>query len=267
MDLSAYRVGKKLKLSGISTNDTGKLERDKAERETAEIGAKLTKWQEKLYAEGQQSLLVVLQARDAGGKDGTVKHVFEPVNPQGVVITSFKVPSEEDLKHDFLWRIHPHTPAAGMMAVFNRSYYEDVLVTRVHGLIDDQEAERRFEHIRNFEALLADRGTRVLKLYLHISPEEQRSRLQDRLDDPEKHWKFNPADLKERGKWDEYTRAYEAALGATSTDDAPWYVIPADHKWYRNRVISQLLLDTLSDMNPQFPEPAVDLTNVAVGAI
>ncbi|GAA4018623.1 polyphosphate kinase 2 family protein [Deinococcus rubellus] len=267
MNLSDYRVSKKFKLSGISTDDTGKLERDRAERETAEIGAKLTELQDRLYAESQQSLLVVLQARDAGGKDGTVKHVFEPVNPQGIIVTNFKVPNEEDLKHDFLWRIHPHTPAAGMIAVFNRSHYEDVLVTRVHNIIDDQEAERRFGYIRNFETLLASRGTRILKLYLHISAEEQRSRLQDRLDNPEKNWKFNPADLKERGKWDEYTRAYEAALSATSTDAAPWYVIPADHKWYRNRVISQLLLDTLSDMNPQFPKPEFDLTNVTVGAI
>ncbi|AWN23596.1 polyphosphate kinase [Deinococcus irradiatisoli] len=267
MDLKRYRVGKKIKLGNLPTDDTGKLNREDSEAETLEIGLELAKLQDRLYAESKQSLLVVLQARDAGGKDGTVKHVFELINPQGVIVTNFKVPNEEDLKHDFLWRIHPHTPAAGMIAVFNRSYYEDVLVTRVHELIGDQEAKRRFEHIRNFEALLADRGTRILKLYLHVSAEEQRQRLQERLDDPEKNWKFNPADLKERGRWDEYTRVYEDALSATSTDDAPWYVIPADHKWYRNRVVAQLLLETLRDMNPQYPEAAFDLTNVAVGAI
>lgn len=268
MDIQRYRVsGKKLKLSDYSTDDTKKLDRDEIEQGTAEIGKKLSKLQERLYAEGKQSLLLVLQARDAGGKDGTIKHVFEPINPQGVVITSFKVPNEEDLKHDFLWRIHPHAPAAGMMAVFNRSHYEDVLVTRVHDLIDDKVAEQRFEHIRHFEELLGSRGTRILKVYLHISAEEQRERLQDRLDDPEKHWKFNVGDLKERALWDEYTAAYQDALSATSTDAAPWYVIPADHKWYRNRVISQLLCDTLENMNPQFPEPEADLTNVAVGKL
>ncbi|AZI43649.1 polyphosphate kinase 2 family protein [Deinococcus psychrotolerans] len=268
MDISRYRVdGKKLKLSDLPTDETKKLDRGKIEQETADIGAQLTGLQDRLYAESQQSLLVVLQARDAGGKDGTVKHVFEPVNPQGIIVTSFKVPNEEDLKHDFLWRIHPHTPSAGMIAVFNRSHYEDVLVTRVHKLIDDKTAQQRFEHIRHFEELLISRGTRILKLYLHISPEEQRQRLQARLDDPSKNWKFNPGDLKERALWDDYTAAYEDALSATSTDDAPWYVIPADQKWYRNRVISQLLLETLEDMNPQYPKSEFDLTNVAVGKL
>ena len=267
MDFKRYRVGKKVKLSKLPTDDTGKLSREDSEAETLELGLELAKLQDRLYAENKQSLLVVLQARDAGGKDGTVKHVFELINPQGVIVTNFKVPTEEDLKHDFLWRIHPHTPAAGMIAVFNRSYYEDVLVTRVHDLISDEEAEQRFGHIRHFEELLASRGTRILKLYLHISSEEQRERLQERLDDPEKNWKFNPSDLKERARWPEYTRAYEDALSATSTDAAPWYVIPADHKWYRNYVIANLLLGTLRDMNPQYPEPEFDLTNVAVGAI
>ncbi len=267
MEFKRYRVGKKLKLSSISTDDASHLDREKIEAQTQATGEKLTGLQDRLYAEGKQSLLVVLQARDAGGKDGTVKHVFEPINPQGVVVTSFKVPTEEDLKHDFLWRIHPYTPAAGMIAVFNRSYYEDVLVTRVHHLIDDAQAERRLKDIRHFETLLQGRGTRILKLYLHISPGEQRQRLQDRLDDPSKHWKFNPSDLKERALWDDYTRAFEAALSATSTDDAPWYVIPADHKWYRNHVISSLLLETLEDMNPQYPDSEYDLTNVAVGEI
>ena len=182
-------------------------------------------------------------------------------------MVSFKVPSETETKHDFLWRIHAQAPETGMIAVFNRSHYEEVLVTRVHKLIDDKEAKQRFEHIRAFESLLSGRGTRILKIYLHISAEEQRTRLQDRLDDPHKRWKFNPGDLAERALWKDYDRAYEAALSATSTDEAPWYVIPADHKWYRNRLISELLLLTLRSMNPQYPEPDYDFTNVTVGPI
>jgi PPK2 family polyphosphate:nucleotide phosphotransferase len=265
MNLKPYRVGKKLKLKDIRTDEGH--DQEETEAETAAFGEELAELQARLYAEGKQSLLVVLQARDAGGKDGTIKHVFAPINPQGVKVVSFKVPSETEQKHDFLWRIHAHAPEAGMIAVFNRSHYEEVLVTRVHDLIDDEEAKQRFEHIRAFESLLSGRGTRILKIYLHISPDEQRQRLQDRLEDPEKRWKFNPGDLKERARWKEYDRAYEAALSATSTDDSPWYAIPADHKWYRDRVISELLLETLRDMNPQYPEPDYDFTNVTVGEI
>jgi len=260
-----YRVkGGKLKLPDIKTGDTGKSTEEEAKARIAERLPKIAALQERLYAEGKQSLLLVLQARDAGGKDGTVEHVFGGLNPQGVMVHSFKVPTSEELRHDFLWRIHAQAPAAGMIAVFNRSHYEDVLVTRVHGLIDKKEAEARYGHIRAFEELLASRGTRVVKVYLHISEDEQKERLQARLDDPEKRWKFNVGDLKERALWDDYTRAYQDALNATSTKAAPWYVIPADHKWFRNDLITRLLLETLEEMDPQFPEPDFDPETVRI---
>ncbi|WP_424949364.1 polyphosphate kinase 2 family protein [Deinococcus sp.] len=264
MNLKKYRVEDKLKLSAFKTNETGKGSEAEALERSAARQPKLAAWQERLYAEGKQSLLIVLQARDAGGKDGTVKHVLHGLNPQGVVVTSFKVPTAQELSHDFLWRVHAAAPAAGMIAVFNRSHYEDVLVTRVHGLIDQPEAEARYEQIRAFEALLMGRHTRILKLYLHVSKDEQKERLQARLDDPQKRWKFNPGDLKERELWDDYTRAYQDAISATSSKDAPWYVIPADHKWLRDDLIGQLLLETLDDMNPKFPEPSFDPAAVQI---
>ncbi|WP_425147209.1 polyphosphate kinase 2 family protein [Deinococcus sp.] len=266
MKTDPYRVreGKKFDLSDIATDQTGGLSEAEALARSPQLQLRLGKWQERLYAESKQSLLVVLQARDAGGKDGTVKHVFTGLNPQGIMVTSFKVPSALEQSHDFLWRVHAHAPNAGMIGVFNRSHYEEVLVTRVHGLIDRKEAERRFEHIRAFEKLLESRGTRILKFYLHISKDEQKQRLQDRLDDPDKRWKFNPGDLDERARWDDYTRAYQDALAATSSDLAPWYVIPADHKWFRNDLISHLLLETLEDMNPQFPDADFDPASIQI---
>jgi len=219
-----------------------------------------------LYAEQKRSVLIVLQAMDAGGKDGTIKHVFRGLNPQGVRVTSFKVPSSEEAGHDFLWRIHKEAPSRGMMAVFNRSHYEDVLVTRVYGLVKDKEAQRRFDHIRNFERLLLERGTLVLKFFLHISKEEQAERLQARIDDPERRWKFSPADLEERKLWTEYHSAFEDALSETSSAQAPWFVIPANHKWYRNLVIVDALVAALEDLGPQLPpEPAgVDFSSLRV---
>lgn len=266
MNTKKYRVEEsgKLKLSAYKTDETGKDSEAEALARCEQRQSKLAALQERLYAEGKQSLLIVLQARDAGGKDGTVKHVLFGLNPQGVVVTSFKAPTPLELAHDFLWRVHPHTPAAGMMAVFNRSHYEDVLVTRVHGLIGEKETEARYEHIRAFEALLGSRGTRIVKLYLHVSKDEQKERLQERLDDPEKTWKFNVADLKERDLWDDYTLAYQDAMRATSSKKAPWYVIPADHKWFRNDLIGQILQETLEDMDPQFPEPDFDPAKVEI---
>lgn len=266
MNTKKYRVGEggKLKLSAYKTDATGRgSEAEALAREKARQ-PKLAALQERLYAQGKQSLLIVLQARDAGGKDGTVEHVLYGLNPQGVVVTSFKAPSPVELAHDFLWRVHAHAPAAGMVAVFNRSHYEDVLVTRVHGLIDQKETEARYEYIRVFEALMSSRGTRIVKLYLHISKDEQKQRLQDRLDDPEKRWKFNVGDLKERELWDDYTLAYQDALSATSSKQAPWYIIPADHKWFRNDLIGQILEETLEDMDPQFPEPDFDPAKVEI---
>lgn len=250
------KVGKTVRLKNWKTDEKGGLDKKEGKAWAKVLADELAGWQERLYAENKQALLIVLQARDAGGKDGTVKHVIGAFNPNGVRIANFKVPSEEELAHDFLWRIHAQTPKTGMIAVFNRSHYEDVLVTRVHAMIEEDTVRRRLDHIRNFESLLTDCGTRVLKFYLHVSQDEQQERLQDRLDNPDKLWKFNTGDLEERALWDEYTKAYEDAL-TTSTAAAPWYVIPADHKWFRNLLISQVILDTLKDMNPQFP--ATDL--------
>ncbi len=256
MNLEAYRVRPResVRLSHWNTDDDGGLSKQRGQALLLDLQEQLAELQERLYAEGQQALLIVLQARDAGGKDGTVKRVISTFNPNGVQISNFKVPTEEERAHDFLWRVHARVPRSGMVGVFNRSHYEDVLVTRVHGLIDHATVERRLKHIRAFESLLVGARVRVVKFYLHISPEEQRQRLKARLDDPDKRWKFNFSDLEERSYWAEYTAAYEAAL-TTSTTSAPWYVIPADHKWFRNLLISQVLLHTLKEMNPQFPTP------------
>ena len=266
MKLDSYRVqgGKKLSLDALSTSDTGGCKRDEAEVRQPQLQLHLAKLQERLHAEDRQSLLVVLQTRDAGGKDGTVKHVFTGLNPQGVVVTGFKAPTPLEERHDFLWRVHPHVPAHGMIGVFNRSYYEDVLVTRVHKDVDLKEVKRRFDHIRDFEMLLQQEGTRVLKFHLHISKDEQKKRFQERLDNPDKHWKFSDNDLTERELWSEYTAAYEDMLRATSTENAPWYVIPADHKWFRNDLIRQILLETLTDMNPQFPKVDFDPSKIVL---
>lgn len=265
MQLEDYRVpaGQPVQLSRWASDEDGSFSKRQGQALLPDLQERLAELQERLYAEGRQALLIVLQARDAGGKDGTVKRVIGAFNPNGVQISNFKVPTEEERAHDFLWRIHARTPRSGMIGVFNRSHYEDVLVTRVHGLIDQASAERRLEHIRAFEALLIDAGTRIVKLYLHISPEEQRRRLQARLDDPNKHWKFNPGDLEERARWDDYTAAYEGALG-TSTASAPWYVVPADRKWFRNLLISQILVQTLEEMNSQYPTPTFDAAEVVV---
>jgi PPK2 family polyphosphate:nucleotide phosphotransferase len=209
--------------------------------------------QTRVWAEHEQALLVVLQAMDAGGKDGTVKHVFRGANPMGVRVTSFKQPSEDELDHDFLWRVHKVTPAKGEIGVFNRSHYEDVLVVRVHELVPEDVWRPRYDTIRAFEDGLTRAGTRVVKLYLHISKDEQKKRFDARRDRPEKRWKWNAQDLVERKRWDDYRAAYEEAFATTSTDAAPWYVVPADHKWYRNWAVSRILIEALHDMNPQFP--------------
>ena len=224
---------------------------------------RLADLQERLYAEGERSLLVVLQALDAGGKDGTIKHVFRGLNPAGCRVVSFKVPSEEERAHDFLWRVHAHTPGKGEVVVFNRSHYEDVLIVRVHDLVPPDVWRPRYEFINDFEANLSAAGTRVVKLFLHISKEEQAKRFQARLDDPSKHWKFRTGDLAERARWDDYAAAFEEAITRTSTAQAPWYIVPADRKWYRNWAVGRILVETLDDMNPQYPE-GDDLSGVVV---
>ncbi len=220
--------------------------------------------QERLYAEGRQSLLIVLQAMDTGGKDGTIRHVMRGLNPAGVHVASFKVPTPEELAHDFLWRIHRHTPRAGTIAVFNRSHYEDVLVVRVHELVPEETWRRRYDQINEFEELLAETGTRILKLFLYISKDEQRKRLQARLDNPDKHWKFSPADLRERSRWNDYIAAYEDALTHCSTEIAPWFVIPANRKWYRNMIVAEIIAGTLREMDPQFPAVDFDPDQIVI---
>ena len=214
--------------------------------------------QERLYAEGEQALLLVLQAMDAGGKDSTIRKVLSGLNPQGVRVWSFKAPTPVERSHDFLWRVHRRVPRAGYINVFNRSHYEDVLIVRVKNLAPAEVVERRYEHIAAFERMLADEGTRVVKVMLHISPEYQLKRFRRRLKRPDKHWKFNPDDLAERARWDDYMRAFEIALERTSTDRAPWYVVPAEERWFRDLVVSQLLRETLEAMDPQYPPPDFD---------
>ena len=223
---------------------------------------RLAKAQYLLYADGSKSLLVVLQALDAGGKDGVVRHVFTAMNPQGTLVASFKQPSKVEAAHDFLWRVHLHTPAKGQVVIFNRSHYEDVLVVRVHKMVPKSVWSKRYDLINDFEKMLHDNGTRILKFYLHISPEEQLERFAQRLDDPMRHWKISEGDYSERKLWPEYMKAYEEVLERTSTKHAPWFVIPSDHKWFRDLAISEILCDTLEDMDLKLPPAQVDIAQI-----
>ncbi len=261
----AFRVepDSKVKLGKIDPGYTGKHESEQAAKEEIEAcGHSLARLQALLYAEHKHSVLVVLQALDAGGKDGTIKHVFSFVNPQGVHVVGFKQPNSVELAHDFLWRVHPHAPGKGDIAIFNRSHYEDVLVTRVHKLIDKATWKARYERIREFEVLLGESGTTVIKFFLHISKEEQLARFAQRLDDPHRNWKISESDYTERTFWDAYIEAFEGAIEATSTNDAPWYVIPSNHKWFRDHAVSQIIADTLEDLKLAFPQPTVDLADI-----
>ncbi len=231
---------------------------------TAALREELVPLQARLWAEHRRAVLVVFQAIDAGGKDGAIRHAFSGINPAGVRVTSFKRPTELELAHDFLWRVHAGCPTRGEIGVFNRSHYEDVLVTRVHGLIDEATWTRRYGQIRQFEAHLAAEGTRIVKFLLHISNQEQRKRLQDRIDSPDERWKFSAADLPERGLWDAYQVAFSDAIAATSTDEAPWYVIPADNKWYRDWAVASTLHGVLTQLDPQYPSAAPGIEGLVV---
>ena len=215
-----------------------------------------------LYAEDNRSLLIILQAMDAGGKDGTINHVLGNMNPQGARVYGFKVPSAEEAAHDFLWRIHHAAPQRGQVAIFNRSHYEDVLVSRVHGLVPEKVWSKRYDLINDFEKGLAENGTHILKFFLHISEDEQLRRFKQRLDDPARHWKISESDYEEREYWDDYTKAFQDALARCSTAHAPWFVIPANHKWFRNLVVSQIVVETLESLKMEFPEPTVDIREV-----
>ncbi|HXQ44118.1 MAG TPA: polyphosphate kinase 2 family protein [Acidimicrobiales bacterium] len=249
--------GRKIDLDDFDPTSTSGApgDRDATEAELPVLQGRLQDLQDRLWAEGRRSLLVVLQGLDASGKDGTIKHVFTGVNPQGARVASFKEPTGEELSHDFLWRVHYRVPRGGEIGIFNRSHYEDVLVARVDRLVDEDVWRPRFEHINAFERLLAHGGTTMVKFFLHLSREEQGRRLRERLDQPNKRWKLSRSDFTERGHWDGYQAAYGEVLTRTSTDIAPWYVIPSDHRWFRNWAVSRTLVGVLEAMDPRYPEP------------
>ena len=264
---SAYRIhpDDPLRLKDIATDSTGSFkDSDDAKETLKKHRHALDKYQEVLYAGSTKGLLIVLQGMDTSGKDGTIRSIFDGANPQGCTVTSFKVPTSTEARHDFLWRVHNAVPARGMIGIFNRSHYEDVLAPRVHGSIDAKTAKRRMGEIRDFEEMLSDNGIVVRKFFLHISFEEQGKRLQARIDDPEKHWKLSEGDFAERKLWGDYQRAYDDIFAATSTADAPWYVIPADHKWHRNVTISGVIAETLESMKLEFPKPTIDVGKLEI---
>src|SRR3954471_2923359 len=261
-----YRVapGMPVALADHDPADTnGYADADEARQELGQLVEQIADLQARLYAEDERSLLVVLQGIDAAGKDSSVKHVFRGTNPQGVRVYSFKEPSNEESAHDFLWRYHQHTPAQGMIHVFNRSHYEDVLVVRVKGLVPEERWRSRYDSINDFERMLAREGTTIVKFFLHISKDAQLDRFRERLEREDKHYKFSSNDVRERRNWDAYQEAYEEALNHTSTEWAPWYMVPADHKWYRNLVVAQTVATVLEEMNPRWPEPEEDLESFA----
>jgi PPK2 family polyphosphate:nucleotide phosphotransferase len=257
------KPGKKVNLKDLDPAFKGRHEtHESAAQELERYRQKLGQLQALLYAEKKHSILIVLQAMDAGGKDGTVNHVFGAFNPQGASAVSFKQPTPIERDHDFLWRVHPHAPPKGWAAIFNRSHYEDVLVARVHKLVDKPTWTARYDRIRSFESGLRESGTTVVKFFLHISKDEQLARFARRLDDPERNWKISESDYAERALWDDYMEAYEHAFAATSTREAPWYVIPANHKWFRNLAVSRIVADTMEGLGMAFPKPTVDLAEI-----
>ena len=257
--------GSPVDLSVLDTAETGEFKKKKqATNALKKFRKELADLQARFYAWDKKALLIVLQGMDTAGKDGTIKHVMRGVNPQGVTVTSFKVPSEEERAHDYLWRIHKAAPKRGMIGIFNRSHYEDVLVVRVHNLVPPEVWSARYDQINAFEKHLAENGVVILKFFLHISKEEQARRLQARLDTPEKRWKFNKGDLKERALWDDYIAAYTDALQKCSTEHAPWFIIPSDVKWYRNYVVGQIITETLKGLDPQFPAPEEGLDDIVI---
>ena len=262
----ALRVapGQRVKLPKVDPSATHGHTKESAEAELRAGLDRLTDLQDRLWAEGRHRVLVVLQGIDAAGKDGTLRHVMTAFNPQGCPVTAFKVPSAEELAHDYLWRIHRRVPGAGEIGVFNRSHYEDVLVVRVHELVPKEVWSKRYDQINAFERQLADEGTTIVKFFLYIDKDEQRERFQARLDDPDKRWKFRLGDLEERKRWNDYIAAYEEALERCSTDHAPWYVIPSNRKWFRNLAVAEILADTLDDLKPSYPKPEENLAGVVI---
>jgi PPK2 family polyphosphate:nucleotide phosphotransferase len=264
MRSSLVRPGSKVDLKDIDPDDVHLVPggRPEAQKKSAVIQERLSELQEMLYAGREHKVLIVLQGMDTSGKDGTIRHVMGGFNPQGTRVVSFGKPSPEELAHDYLWRVHRQVPGKGEVTVFNRSHYEDVLVVRVHSLVPKETWRKRYDHINAFEQMLADEGTLILKFFLHISQEEQRARLQARIDNPKKRWKFQHGDLEERKLWSEYQRAYEDALSKTSTERAPWYIVPANQKWYRNYVVGSILVDALEGLHLKYPR--IDLLGIVV---
>lgn len=268
MNVSCYQVSRR-SVVDLGTTDPGDRSafsggRDQAKSLQKKLTKRLEELQELLYAEGRHKVLIVLQGMDAAGKDGTIRHVFDGTNPQGVKVASFKQPTTLEMAHDYLWRVHRQTPGRGEITIFNRSHYEDVLVVRVNNLVPPEVWERRYDQIVQFEKMLSDEGTTIRKFFLHISKEEQKARFEARLTEPSKNWKFSLGDLEVREQWDSYMEAYEAVLNRTSSEETPWYVIPADRKWYRNLAISQILVETLESLDMRFPEPEEGLDQVTV---
>lgn len=266
-DYPRYRVepGQPIQLKDVDPNEAEGYKKKKDVRDALDEQSKrIGELQARLYAERKQSMLIVLQAMDTGGKDGTIKHVFDHVNPQGCQVWSFKGPSSEELEHDFLWRYHQKTPPQGMITIFNRSHYEDVLIVRVKNLVPEHVWRERYDMINHWEQVLTLNNTVVVKFFLHISKDEQKRRLESRLHDPDKRWKFSTNDVKERGYWDSYQLAFEDAINKCSTDYAPWYVVPANNKWYRNLVIARTIADTLEAMDPRYPAAQQGLENVVI---
>jgi PPK2 family polyphosphate:nucleotide phosphotransferase len=268
MDTERYRVrpGTTVDLATWSTvNGTkGSPTKKDAVEMLERANARLAELQQLLYAESAHKVLIVLQGMDTSGKDGTIKHVFRTINPLGVKAVNYRRPNDREAAHDYLWRVHRNTPGNGEIAIFNRSHYEDVLVVRVHDLVPEEVWRRRYGHLRDFERLLADEGTVIRKFFLHISHAEQGARLQERLDNQAKNWKLSRGDVEERKLWDKYQQAYAAALSETSTPESPWYIVPSDQKWYRNLVISSVLIETMESLDMRYPDPPPDLADIKI---
>lgn len=260
-----FRPGSTIEISDFPTRvETDEYDKKSAAKKIHANAEVMADHARRLYAENRRSILLLLQGMDTAGKDGTIRTVMRGMNPRSCQVYSFKRPSEEERDHDFLWRVHKVAPRKGNIGIFNRSHYEDVLVVRVHNMVPRSTWETRYQQINDFEKLLSQTGTTLIKCYLHISREEQRERLQRRIDDPNSHWKFNPADLEERKYWDDYQRAYQDALIACNTEHAPWYVVPSDRKWYRNLLVSELMRQTLEKLDPEYPSVTEDFSQIVV---
>jgi len=262
--VSQFRIppGQRIHLNDCDPANTSKYDKREALGKAKKLRDKMSDLQQRLFAERKRSLLICLQALDAGGKDGVIKHVIGSMNPDGCHVANFKEPTQQELAHDFLWRVEAQTPACGEIAIFNRSHYEDVLIVRVHNLVPKSIWSQRYDQINCFEQRLVSNGTHILKFFLHISKQEQLQRFEQRLDDPAKRWKISEADYTEREYWDDYLRAYEDVLARCNSDAAPWFVIPADHKWFRDLAISEIIVSTMESMKFQVPEPTIDIEEI-----